>query len=193
MNVTAPRSTASFPFRNGRSWNRAATIKHGKYTGDKWGGKYLRAPDIYWTILEKGKDKLVRTEDIAEMRYGIKTGVNEFFYLESARARQLGIEEMFLRPVIKSPRECRGILIDPSRLKYNLFMCNMEKEDLDGTAALEYIQWGESLGYHERPSCKGRVRWYDLGRPMTFDWLMLIFRGQEELDTGKRNTFTTSG
>ena len=26
-----------------------------KYTGDKWGGKYLRAPDIYWTILEKGE------------------------------------------------------------------------------------------------------------------------------------------
>ena len=26
-----------------------------KYTGDKWGGKYLRSPDIYWTILSKGK------------------------------------------------------------------------------------------------------------------------------------------
>jgi hypothetical protein len=29
------------------------------YAGDKWGGKYLRAPDIFYTILEKGKDKLV--------------------------------------------------------------------------------------------------------------------------------------
>ena len=35
-----------------------------KYTGDKWGGKYLRAPDIYWTIIEKGKDKLVRLGDV---------------------------------------------------------------------------------------------------------------------------------
>ena len=26
-----------------------------KYTGDKWGGKYLRAPDIYWTISGEGK------------------------------------------------------------------------------------------------------------------------------------------
>ncbi len=26
----------------------------GKYIGDKWGGKYLRAPDIFFTILEKG-------------------------------------------------------------------------------------------------------------------------------------------
>lgn len=54
----------------------------GKYIGDKWGGKYLRAPDIYWTILEKGKDKLVRLGDIAEVRRGFTTGANEFFYLE---------------------------------------------------------------------------------------------------------------
>lgn len=46
------------------------------------GGKYLRAPDIYFTILEKGRDKLVRLGDIAEVRFGIKTGANEFFYLE---------------------------------------------------------------------------------------------------------------
>ncbi|MHA1657854.1 MAG: hypothetical protein ACTSUT_01865, partial [Promethearchaeota archaeon] len=38
----------------------------GKYVGDKWGGKYLRAPDIFFTILEKGKDKLVKLGDIAE-------------------------------------------------------------------------------------------------------------------------------
>ncbi|MDO8499639.1 MAG: Eco57I restriction-modification methylase domain-containing protein [bacterium] len=38
----------------------------GKYSGDKWGGKYLRAPNIFFTILEKGKDKLVKLGDIAE-------------------------------------------------------------------------------------------------------------------------------
>jgi hypothetical protein len=40
----------------------------GKYEGNKWGGKYLRAPDIFFTILEKGKDKLVRLGDIAEVK-----------------------------------------------------------------------------------------------------------------------------
>ena len=24
------------------------------YQGNKWGGKYLRAPDIFFTVLEKG-------------------------------------------------------------------------------------------------------------------------------------------
>jgi type I restriction-modification system DNA methylase subunit len=49
---------------------------------NKWGGKYLRAPEIYWKILEKGKDKFVKLGDIAEVRFGIKTGANEFFYVE---------------------------------------------------------------------------------------------------------------
>ena len=43
----------------------------GTYEGNKWGGKYLRAPDIFFTILEKGKGKLVdnRTgEDLTKIK-----------------------------------------------------------------------------------------------------------------------------
>ena len=139
------------------------TAPRTKYTGDKWGGKYLRAPDIYWTILEKGRDKLVRLGDVAEVRRGFTTGANEFFYLDDQKIQEWGIEEEFLKPVIKSPRECRSILIDPSQLKFKLFMCGADKTDLAGTAALEYIEWGESEGFDQRPSCQGRARWYDLG------------------------------
>ena len=135
-----------------------------KYTGDKWGGKYLRAPDIYWTILEKGRDKLVRLGDVAEVRRGFTTGANEFFYLDADAVERWGIEEEFLKPVIKSPRECKSILIDPSRLKFKLFMCGKDKEDLEDTAALEYIEWGESQEFNQRPSCSGRARWWDLGQ-----------------------------
>jgi len=52
------------------------------YSGSKW-GKYLRAPDIYFKILEKGQDLLIPLKEIAEVRFGIKTGANEFFYLPS--------------------------------------------------------------------------------------------------------------
>jgi hypothetical protein len=162
-------------------------IKTARYIGNKWGGKYLRAPDIFFTILEKGKGKLVRLGDIAEVRFGIKTGANEFFYLEPtgnpAPAGYLHvrngagwegeIEEEFLKPVIKSPRECRSILIKPEDLRYKIFMCHRDKSELKGTAALEYIRWGEAQGYHERPSCKGRPRWWDVGvrevAPLSFN------------------------
>jgi len=115
------------------------------YVGNKLGGKYLRAPDIFFTILEKGKDKLVRLGDIAEVRFGIKTGANEFFYLKPVgmtvkqvaelaqkeprrpvRVRnKLGeweIEAGWLHPVIKSPREIRTLMVWLEDLRYLLFM-----------------------------------------------------------------------
>lgn len=149
-------------------------IKIPLYTGNKWGGKYLRAPEIYWTILEKGKGKLVRLGDIAEVRFGIKTGANEFFYLNDAKIKEWGIEEEFLKPVIKSPRECKRILIDPKDLKYKIFMCHKDKKELKGTAALEYIKWGESqetkgrqkqaagIPWCELASVQGRKNWYSV-------------------------------
>ncbi|MBU4485532.1 MAG: Eco57I restriction-modification methylase domain-containing protein [Candidatus Delongbacteria bacterium] len=71
----------------------------GKYTGEKWGGKFLRAPDIFFTILEKGKGKLVKLRDIADVRFGIKTGANEFFYITEDVAKNLKIEKEFLKPI----------------------------------------------------------------------------------------------
>jgi len=150
----------------------------GKYVGDKWGGKFLRAPDIYFKILEKGKDNLVKLSDVAEVRRGFTTGVNEFFYLTDERAKELGIENEFLKPVIKSPRECKNILVNPKDLKYKIFICNKSKKELRGTNALKYIEWGEKqkivvkqggdkgqtiIGYNNASSTNGRKYWYGLG------------------------------
>ncbi len=137
-------------------------IKSAKYIGNKWGGKYLRAPDIYWTILDKGRDKLVRLGDIAEVRRGFTTGVNEFFYLDDEKIKRWGIEMEFLKPIIKSPRECKRILINTKDLKFKIFLCHKDKKDLKDTAALEYIKWGEKQGFNNRPSCLGRQRWWEL-------------------------------
>jgi len=71
----------------------------GGYTASKWGGKYLRAPDIYFTILEKGKGKLVRLGDIAEVRRGFTTGANEFFYVEDVTDK---IQISQIKPKIKN-------------------------------------------------------------------------------------------
>jgi len=147
----------------------------GKYKGNKWGGKYLRAPDIYFKIIEKAGDKLVRLGDIAEVRFGIKTGCNEFFYLDDEKIKEWGIEEEFLKPVIKSPRECRTIVIDPDVLPNKLFMCHKTKKQLKDTNALEYIKWGESKGFHKRPSTRSRPRWWSLNSSHTgkIAWAMI--------------------
>ncbi len=60
-----------YPIKQKDLWQNGLEIDEDtgetSYEGDKWGGKYLRAPDIFFTILEKGKDKLVRLGDIAEI------------------------------------------------------------------------------------------------------------------------------
>lgn len=171
-------------------------FKAGSYEGNKWGGKFLRAPDIFYTILEKGKGKLVRLGDIAEVRRGFTTGANEFFYLpskyfdikeeekyyklipkEEGLPNDIKIEKEFLKPVIKSPRECKTILINPNDLKYKVFMCHKTKNELKGTGALKYIEWGENVkveikqgsdegkkikGFQNISTVKNRELWYSL-------------------------------
>ncbi len=149
----------------------------------KW-GKYLRAPDVYFELLTKCKDKLIPLKEIAEVRFGIKTGINDFFYLEiieavdnakscvycrNARGWEEFIEEKYLREIIKSPRESESITIDPSKLKYKIFLCNESKANLKKMGdkyALKYIEWGEKQRTKENvlwsdvPSVQGRPFWW---------------------------------
>ena len=155
-------------------------IKSARYLGNKWGGKYLRAPDIFFTILEKGKGKLVRLGGIAEVRRGFTTGANEFFYLEptgglapqgylhvrNSAGWEGEIEEEFLKPVIFSLKEVSCIRDKLSTLRYRLFSCHLEKSALEGSGALAYIMFGEQNGFHLRPSCASRKLWYSCGK----DW-----------------------
>lgn len=143
--------------------DEAEAPKAGEYAGNKWGGKYLRAPDIYYTLLERSRGKLVRLGDVAEVRRGYTTGANEFFFLDKATAAQWQIEPRYLVPALKSPREASSILLDSQDFQTLLFMCHDARTDLKGTAALEYIQWGERQGFDQRPSCRSRPRWWDVG------------------------------
>ena len=105
----------------------------------------------------------MRLGNVAEVQRGYTTGANDFFYLDTQRAQEFGVEERFLKTVIKSPQECSSIFIDPGQLKSKLFVCSATKANLRGTAALQYIEWGESQRFHLRPSCRNRIRWWDVG------------------------------
>jgi len=148
-------------------------IKVAKYIGNKWGGKYLRAPDIFWTILQKGKGKLVRLEDITQVRFGIKTGVNQFFYLDDKRIEEWGIEEKFLKPILKSAKDSNTILVNPDNLPTKIFCCHFTPEELHKTQALDYIRWGESRDFHKVRSVQGRRYWYDVGYKEPADGIIL--------------------
>ena len=134
-----------------------------QYAGDKWGGKYLRAPDIYWTIVDKLSAQTKRLGHLADVKFGIKSGANEFFHLDKETIRTWGIERKFLRPLIKTPRDYYSIRIPGSDVL--LFWCQEDKAKLKGTKALDYIKWGEEQGFHKTPSCASRKNWYSLKGP----------------------------
>ncbi|RMF53182.1 MAG: hypothetical protein D6750_01240, partial [Bacteroidetes bacterium] len=110
-----------------KNTSRRLPIKTARYLGNKWGGKYLRAPDIFFTILEKGRGKLVPLGHLAEVRRGFTTGANEFFYLDDEKIRQWGIEPEFLKPFLFSLKEVERYEVDPKLLERKLFVCSKTK------------------------------------------------------------------
>jgi len=133
----------------------------------KW-GQYLRGPDIYFEILRECADKFVPLGEIADIRRGITTGINKFFYLTEDEVKHWGIERQFLKLVIKSPKECSGIKLKKRDLTLYAFLCHKDQKQLKGTKALKYIKWGESQKtkegkpWPEVESVKGRKNWYEL-------------------------------
>lgn len=73
-------------------------FRGGKYTGNKWGGKYLRAPDIFFKILES--NKIVRMGSICE----VKTGLKESGYSSYIKPKEsIKSEDNF--PIVKNVRK----------------------------------------------------------------------------------------
>ena len=100
------------------------SILEGKYVGSKWGGKYLRAPDIYFTILEKGKQKITNLGEVANIYAGIITGDNKKYYKNST----IDFDYNFYSLAFKSPREVKKILISKNDAKTVIRIVNVPYE-----------------------------------------------------------------
>jgi len=141
------------------------------YTGGKWGGKFLRAPDIYWTIQQQGAGKLVKLGDLAEVRFGIKTGANDFFHVQvldvhngiahirSKDGTEHMIESNYVQePVLTKTREIVRPRVTVDDLEYRLVV--LDEEAANKPYAARYIRWGEAQGFHRRPTIKSRRPWW---------------------------------
>jgi hypothetical protein len=165
------------PVRQSRLW-REGLDDSGDYKGSKW-GKYLRAPDVFFHILERGGDRLRSVGDVATVRRGYTSGANEFFYVKDitdtlgdAELTALGltrrrskhvrlvetesgerhlVEAKYLRPLIKSTRDVKSLRVDPSWVKQHALMVSEEKRALRGTHVLKYIRLGETRVFGTGP------------------------------------------
>ena len=166
-----------FPKNQKELWAEGYDSDENRYTGSKW-GKYLRAPEIFFTILEKGRDKLVPLKEIAKVRRGFTTGANEFFYLAEEEIKRKGIEKNFwthkdqkgnILPnyLVESPSDLHGYTVKPEELKKRVLLIHLSKPRLKGKKIADYILRGEQKKFHKRDTCKQNAlrkkgRWYDL-------------------------------
>ncbi len=166
-----------FPQTQKELWNEGYDSEEKKYVGAKW-GKYLRAPEIFFRILEKGKGNYLPLKRIAKVRRGFTTGVNEFFYLTEKEIKRIGIEKEFWMHknkkgdwvpnyLAESPSDIKGYRVEPQRLKKRVLLIHLAKEKLKGKKVLNHIITGERKNFHNRDTCRQNGkrkdgRWYDL-------------------------------
>lgn len=161
-------------------WEEGFDPIENKYAGSKW-GKYLRAPEIYFTILKKGNDILVPLKEVAAVRRGFTSGANEFFYLTEEEITRKRIEKEYWmhqdeagnwiqNKVIIKAIESPKALLEPDHLVNFVLLVSTDRKTLKNKYVLRYIKTGERSGFHQRPTCASRGpsrEWFDLGEKIS--------------------------
>ena len=147
------------PKKQKELWEEGYDREQKEYSGSKWGA-YLRAPKIFFQTLKKGKRRILPLKRVAHVVGGIITGNNKFFYLTREKAKKWGIEDEFLIPVVKTPRELKTILFSKKDLRYRLLYVDKHKKGLRNSNTLKYIEEAEKRGINTAPTFKGRKYWY---------------------------------
>jgi methylase of polypeptide subunit release factors len=127
--------------------------------GAKW-GPLLRAPELYFL----GRRALATrpVAEIAGIYRGQTTGANSFFYLSYREAERWGIEDRFLRPLLKSPKEVDHLHVEPADLEQRVLMVDSDPDALANTRVYDYIRWGAAHAIDRRSTCARRSPWYAL-------------------------------
>jgi len=110
------------------------------YLGGKWGGKYLRAPEVFWTILQRGKDKLVRLGDLAKVLTVSWSRQGQNATLMSSKSQGRPKEKVI--EVLKSPKDVSKIPLRRSDTHYFLKL----KEWVKGHLVYAPIVWVDIRG-----------------------------------------------
>ena len=112
----------------------------------------------------------IKVGDLFRIQRGLATGDNGFFILDEAKARQRGLPQKALRPILPSPRyvnadiieaDAQGIPINTRRLF--LLDPGMNPEEIveRHPALAAYLEEGRANGLDQRYLCRNRQRWYD--------------------------------
>ncbi len=95
-------------------------------------------------ILQKLKEFLIPLKKVCNVKTGIYTGLNAFFYFNSETHYSLKPDDKFLYPIIRSPKKFIHWKIDSSKLSHKVFLCGLNSTELRDSYknTYDYIKWG---------------------------------------------------
>lgn len=154
----------------------------------KWGTYYLRAPNVYYEIVDKLGKQLTKLTKISRFYRGITTGNNEFFMLDQDQIDYYKLPNQFFYPVLSSMQEIHTLNIQLQNLTKRVFVCSksinqLRSEGFDSVVA--YITDFEtkttrSQGKHtkgditlsEASTLKARNQWWTLNNQAPGDFVI---------------------
>lgn len=151
---------------------------------EKWNTFFL-APPMYFDLL--ASERVSELSKFGSVRRGVTSGANKFYYKRSEDWEELGLQE-FTSPLLKASGQIKKIRFDEGvagewgwlniheLVSEALEEAESRYEDTDEEefakqwlknegyeSLVEYINWGEDQGYHDRPTTSARRIWFDLG------------------------------
>lgn len=157
--------------------DESKTVATDKYVGDKWGGKFLRAPDVFFKVLRRGESKLTQFKKFFDGERYLNTGGADGFFIlteinvtgrealvyndkslpvKGKNSFKGKIENKFIVPLIKEiGKEDKKIEISDADA-WCLVVKDAKKED----KVFDYIRWGERQGYNKRSVTINQKPWY---------------------------------
>lgn len=146
-----------------------------QYQGGKWGGRYLRSPDVLLEVLTQAGSRLQPLRNLARVRRGLTSNANGFFYVKLERVEggiatvvctdgnRCQLEDTYVHPAIV---RCVSITCPELRQdQADFYLVLLPKDEPLSELAERYIAWGEAKGFHNLPSLKNRKPWYSLTPP----------------------------
>ncbi len=126
-------------------------------------------------LLQNSEKKLVRLRDVAQIGTYLNTGgADDFFFLKIIKPEkqsclvesligneQFTLPNVYLRTLIKSPRDFSKIIIKDTDINWCVFVCSDPINTLP-EEVVRLIHWGEKHEFNKRSGCRSRNPWYKL-------------------------------
>ncbi len=141
---------------------------------------FLRAPDLWFEVLEQADGAFVRPERVLSLAYGTKPGISAFFAPRDL-AELDGIEPDCLRPFLRSLKGVDGYVVRAADVPGRIFAVPQACDE-PPTGARAWIRQGEGrltpagVPFPQAPSVRGNRPWWRLPRPRSGSVLFPQFR-----------------